>query len=140
LEIIHILTTLDPEKKMSSLKGLASNKDFKKVYSNGRSVVDRYMVIYYTPNGKKCSRIGFSVGKKLGNAVVRNRYKRILREITRINEKELSKGYDIVIIARPRIAGEQYRVIEKSFLKLVKRTEMFRNEMKALESPDNSCT
>jgi ribonuclease P protein component len=125
---------------MSLIKGLASNKNFKKVYSNGKSAVDRLMVIYYIPNGKECSGIGFSVGKKLGKAVVRNRYKRILREITRINEKEISNGYNIVIIARPRIVGEQYRVIEKSFLKLVKRTELFRKEMKALETPDNSCT
>ncbi len=119
---------------MGSLKGLVSKRDFSEVYNTGKSVVDRLLVLYYQPKNQPYTRFGFSVGKKTGKAVVRNRYKRILREICRNNLRQINDGYDCVIIARPRIINEDYRTVEKSFLKLLNKAKMTGKEMNAGEN------
>lgn len=120
---------------MGSVKGLAKKKEFSEVYNKGKSVVDRFLVLYYIPKDQPFSRFGFSVSKKLGKAVVRNRYKRILRELCRTNEKKIENGYDCVIIARPRIVGERYRAVEKSFVKLAGKAGIIRDELNRSEKP-----
>jgi len=100
---------------MNKKIGLTKNKEFSFVFNKGNSVADRLLVIYSVPNGKNITRFGYSVGKKVGKAVTRNRYKRILREIKRHNYAQLKEGFDCVIIARPKILRESYLEIEKSF-------------------------
>lgn len=101
---------------------LKKNKDFRKVYSRGRSFADRKIVVYLYKNDQDESRIGFSVSKKVGKAVIRNRIRRILKEICRLNRPKIKKGYDIIIIARPSAAKDTYRVLERSFLWLIKKS------------------
>mgnify|MGYP006289835419 CR=1 FL=1 len=87
------------------MESLKKNREFKKVYENGKSYATRNLVIYCLnyEKGKK-NRYGLSVSKKIGNAVVRNRLKRRLREIIREIEKEKEfKGYDIIFIARNQL-------------------------------------
>jgi ribonuclease P protein component len=84
---------------------LSRSQDFDRVYRSGRSVANRYLVLYYFrrfgPGDETTpSRIGFSVSKRLGSAVQRNRLKRILREAFRLNEQRISSEYDFVLIAR----------------------------------------
>lgn len=103
-------------KKMYRLK---SPKDFRQAYQKGKSLVNPYLVLYYRKNNKKDYRIGFSVSKKIGKAVIRNRVKRKLREICRLHEIIFPKGFDFIFIARVRVKDASYRTMERSILDLM---------------------
>lgn len=94
-------------------ESLKKNEDFKKAYSRGKSVVTPYLVLYYRRNQEGFNRLGISVSKKVGNAVVRNRVKRLIREAFRLYPSELKKGYDLVIISRVRMNQADYKTTEK---------------------------
>ena len=96
---------------------LKKNSDFRRLYSRGKSAVNSYMVIYCRPNRENHCRVGYTVSTKLGNAVTRNRIRRRLREIYRLNLPALKSGYDIVIVARRRCADGKYRKMNAAFLK-----------------------
>jgi ribonuclease P protein component len=89
-----------PDGDNMQLLRLKNNWDFKRVYRYGRTVVSRNIVLYYCLNGMSSNRIGFSISKKVGKSVVRNKIKRIYREAFTRVEKQLCKGYDFVVIAR----------------------------------------
>ena len=97
---------------------LNKNKDFLFLYR--KSVVGRYAVIYVRPNKKPCNRLGITAGKKVGNAVHRNRAKRIIRQAYRENEKDIPLGLDIVIVARASICGIKSNVLSEWLAKAVK--------------------
>jgi ribonuclease P protein component len=79
---------------------LKSGDDFKRTYDAKCSVADARLVAYAMVNGLTHSRIGLSVSKKVGNAVKRNRIKRMLREAFRLNQHEVPSGYDFIFIPR----------------------------------------
>ena len=91
---------------------LTKPKQYALVYSEGNSWVNRLLVMKALPNGLGLSRCGFSVSKRVGKAVVRNRVKRVLREILRLTT--LEPGWDIVFIARPRAADADHAMLKKS--------------------------
>jgi len=95
-------------------------------------------VLYYLPNSHRDTRFGFTVGKKVGKAVTRNRYKRILREICRLNSEIIKGGHDCVLIARPGIVREDYKTVEKSFLRLCRKAGLIQKERNKNETPGNS--
>jgi len=82
------------------------------VYDRGSSRVNNLMVVKALPNGLGMSRYGFSVSRRVGKAVVRNRVKRLLREILR--QITLQAGWDIIFIARSPVSGVSYADLEKS--------------------------
>lgn len=111
---------------MKSLHRLKKNKDFSNVFRKGRSYADAKMVIYFKrKEPTEPFRVGFSVGKKLGKAVVRNRIKRVLREVVRLNAQHIPNGVDIVIIARSGIIDTHYNEVEKSFIRLMKKLSLW---------------
>ena len=91
---------------------LKKNSDFRRLYAKGKSAVTPYLVVYTRPN-----RLGYTVSVKLGHAVVRNRVRRRLREIYRLNAPRLRQGHDIVIVARSRAVGSEYRKLNAAFLR-----------------------
>ncbi len=79
---------------------LRAGGDFQRVYDRRCSASDRLILIYVGENGLPHSRLGLSVSRKVGAAVVRNRWKRLLREAFRLSRVELPEGIDIVVIPR----------------------------------------
>ncbi len=97
---------------------------FQRLYSKGTSCSDKNIVIYFLPNRIGINRLGITVSKKTGCAVVRNRTKRLIKENYRLNEEQVKSGYDIVIVARKNIVNADFHAISASFLKLMKKLDM----------------
>ena len=95
---------------------LKKNSDFRRLYAKGKSVVTPYMVLYCRRNSLGVNRLGYTVSTKLGHAVVRNRVRRRLREIYRLNSPAMKKGFDIVVVARSRCVGARYAKMNAAFL------------------------
>ena len=94
---------------------LKKNSDFRRLYNKGKSAVTPYMVVYCRKNGGPSSRVGYTVSTKLGHACVRNRVRRRLREIYRLNAHRLVPGWDMVIVARTRCVGGDYHKMDSAF-------------------------
>lgn len=92
------------------------NYEFRRIYAKGRSGVSPYLVVYARPNRRDHNRLGVTVSTKLGHAVVRNRVRRRIREIFRLNQSMLAQGYDMIVVARTRAVGAEYRALESAFL------------------------
>ena len=107
------------------------NYEFRRIYHKGRSAVSPYMVVYCLKNREGASRLGVTVSRKLGHAVVRNRVRRRLREIYRLHEAELLPGTDMVVVARGRSVDAAYRKLEEDFLSCCRRLELLRIEGQA---------
>ena len=92
------------------------NYEFRRIYAKGRSGVSPYLVVYARPNRRDHNRLGVTVSTKLGHAVVRNRVRRRIREIFRLNQSALAQGYDMIVVARTCAVGAEYRELERAFL------------------------
>ncbi|MBE6985764.1 MAG: ribonuclease P protein component [Ruminococcaceae bacterium] len=94
---------------------LKENSVFRRLYYKGASAGNRYLVIYCRRNGSKFSRLGLTVSTKLGKAVVRNRMRRRLREVYRLQEKRLLSGFDIVVVARSAAVDADFPKLQSAF-------------------------
>lgn len=112
---------------MKHTVSLKENRQFRRLYARGSSKVSPHMVFYWRKNASDQSRLGITVSGKLGKAVVRNKIRRRLREIYRINEAQLRPGFDLVVVARARALRTSYRELERSFLQLAKQGGLLEN-------------
>lgn len=97
---------------------LKNNNDFRRLYARGKTAASPSMVLYCRPNKLRQNRVGITVSAKLGKAVARNRMRRRLREVYRLNEHRLSPGYDIVLVARGRSRTAKFQDLMTDFLSL----------------------
>ncbi len=104
---------------------LTKPEQYALVYSKGSSRANSLLAMKTLPNGGGFSRYGFSVSKRVGKAVTRNKVKRRLREILRLTP--LEEGWDIIFIARPRVATADYADLKKSVEMLLSRARLFKN-------------
>lgn len=108
----------------SSLK---LNHVFRRLYRTS-GYADGYLVLYARKNRTGGNRVGFTVSKKLGHAVVRNRTRRRLREVYRLNESRFAPGWDIVVVARSRAVEAPFPALTGSFLSLAGRAGILTEE------------
>ena len=94
---------------------LKLNHIFQRLYrTNGQA--NGYLVLYARKNRTGTNRVGITVGKKLGHAVVRNRVRRRLREVYRLNEDKFQAGWDIVVVARTRAVYAEFNQLVDAYM------------------------
>ncbi len=101
-----------------------SGKDFERIYAGKQRAGDQRLLVFGQPNDCEYSRIGLSVSRKHGNAVHRNRKKRLLREAFRLSRRKLPTGFDFVLIPRvgaPATVGEYRHSLKRLMKKIAKR-------------------
>ena len=95
--------------------------EFRRLYNKGKSAVSPYFAVYCRKTGRPENRLGITTGLKLGNAVMRNRARRRIRELYRTHEGELLPGCDIVIVARTRVIYGRYSELDRVFKQMIKK-------------------
>ena len=101
---------------MKFTETLKKNYEFHRLYSKGKSRITPFLVVYARQTRRPGKRVGFTVSTKLGKAVKRNRVRRRLREIYRLNEERILPGTELVVVARGRAMTATYRQLESAFL------------------------
>lgn len=98
---------------------ISRGKEYKCIYNKGKRIPGKYIIVFAHKNQLLCNRFGIVTSKKIGNAVVRNRAKRQIREVIKKNLDKLRPGYDIVVVSRYNIKEAVFADIEKDFLRLM---------------------
>ena len=111
---------------MNFSSSLKLNHVFQRLYrTNGQA--NGYLVLYARRNRTEGNRVGITVGKKLGKAHIRNRVRRRIREVYRLNEEKFLPGYDIVVVARTRAIGASFDQLMKAYLSLAQKAGILRD-------------
>ena len=105
---------------MKFSSSLKLNHIFQRLY-RGSGYANGYLVLYARKNRTGTNRVGITVSKKLGKANVRNRIRRRLREVYRLNEAQFQCGWDIVVVARTRAIRAPFDVLTENYLALAKK-------------------
>lgn len=100
-------------------------KDFNAIFKEGKSFANRKFVIYRLANNEQHFRVGLSVSKKLGNAVMRNQIKRRIRHILIEHKDQLVENVDFVVIARKGVEILDYAEMEKNLLHVLKLSKIY---------------
>ena len=99
---------------------LRKRGDFDRVFAHKHSQADRVLVIYGMANGLNVSRLGLVVSKKVGKANRRNRWKRLIREVFRLEQSNLPTPIDLVVLPRQGVVPD-FKTIRRSLIKLAKK-------------------
>ena len=113
------------ENIMKFSTSLKLNHIFQRLYHT-KGVADGYLVLYARKNRTEENRVGITVSKKLGKAHIRNRTRRRIREIYRLNEDQFQSGWDIVVVARTRSVDADFAKLTKSYLSLAKKAGLLK--------------
>lgn len=100
---------------------LRRQKDFSAIYKKGKSFGGKYVVLFCRKNGLGYNRLGYLASKKVGNSVVRNRARRLMRESYRQLENDLLQGYDLILIARNGIQPVKCEAVRRCMYSLFKK-------------------
>ena len=112
---------------MKFSSALKLNHIFRRLYATSGHA-NGYLVLYARRNRTATNRVGVTVGKKLGHAVVRNRVRRRLREVYRLNEDKFLPGWDIVVVARSRCITADFGKLTDAYLSLADKAGILRND------------
>ena len=106
---------------------LKLNHIFRRLYHTS-GIANGHLVLYARPNRTEKNRVGITVSKKLGHAVVRNRVRRRLREVYRLNEEKFQPGWDIVVVARSRCIDADFQSLTKAYLALAAKAGILKED------------
>ena len=110
---------------MKFSSSLKLNHIFRRLYATN-GYANGYMVLYARRNRLGINRVGITTGKKLGHAVVRNRARRRIREVYRLNEDRFQPGWDIVVVARSKSVTADFAALTAAFLSLAEKAGILR--------------
>lgn len=99
---------------------------FKKVYAKGSSLANRYLVLFYMKKNQSHNQVGFIASKKVGNSVVRNRSRRLMKESFRLYSSKICKAYDLIFIARANMKDAAYKDVEKAMVHILKKSKLLK--------------
>ena len=112
---------------MKFSSSLKLNHIFKRLYhTNGFG--NGYLVLYARKNRTGTNRVGITVSKKLGKAHIRNRVRRRLREVYRLNNPALKQGWDIILVGRGRTATVPWKELNATYLRLCKKLSLLEGQ------------
>lgn len=100
---------------------LKFNYEFSRIYRRGKYISGRYVVLHYISHSRQINRIGVTTSKNIGGSVQRNRMRRLLRESYRLNEPNIKKGYDIILLGRGGAPLMTYSQANKEVLHLLRK-------------------
>ena len=112
---------------MKFSSSLKLNHIFQRLYHT-KGVADGYLVLYARKNRSGSNRVGITVSKKLGKAHIRNRTRRRIREVYRLNEEKFLPGWDIVVVARTKAVDAPFDKLTRSYLHLAKKAGILLEE------------
>lgn len=98
-----------------------TKRDFNYIINNGKCIKNKYYVVYSLDNNKNYDNFGISVGKKVGNAVIRNKYKRKIRSIIDIYRKDFINNKDYIIILRSSALSISFQEMKESLILLLRK-------------------
>ncbi len=107
---------------MQRRQRLTGSKRFSQIHIEGNSAANRLLVIRYLDNDSNCSRFGFLVNKRIGHAAVRNKTKRRLREVIRLNP--VKSGWDALFIVRQGAGSAKYQDLKAATDNLLQRANL----------------
>jgi len=98
---------------------IRKRQEFLDVTQNGQKYHTPHFIVFLKPNPQGLLRLGVTVSRRVGKAVKRNRVKRLLREFFRLHKYQLPKGYDIVIVAKPKAVTLTYHGVAEELSKVL---------------------
>lgn len=113
---------------MNSVETLKTNSDFRRAYARGKSYTNPALVMYVRKNRAGSCRIGITASKKIGNAVQRNRARRVIREAFRQINLPLRGHYDLVFVARTKTVFKKSTEIYDIMLPMLMNAGVIENE------------
>ena len=113
---------------MEFTESLKKNYEFRRLYNKGKSAATPFVVVYVKRTGRDTNHLGITVSNKIGKAVVRNKVRRRLREIYRLHEAEMLRGYDMVFVARGRSVEATYSQLDQAVMKACKQLKVVREQ------------
>jgi ribonuclease P protein component len=106
---------------------IKQGRDFLRVRQEGKRMVNGCLIANWRLLPAEAgSRLGVVTGSKIGGAVERNRARRLMREAYRLNQHNLAHALDLVLVARPSIAGKGFREVERDFLAITRKAGLLR--------------
>ena len=113
---------------MNSVETLKTNSDFRRAYARGKSYTNPALVLYVRKTRAGSCRIGITASKKIGNAVQRNRARRVIREAFRQIKLPIKPNFDLVFVARTKTVYKKSTDIYNIMLPMLKEAGVFENE------------
>ena len=117
---------------MEKLVPICRNNDFRRIYARGKSYVSPLVVVYALKNRTKNVRVGITTSKKVGNAVQRNRSRRVIREAFRALAPRVRPGFDLVLVARGKTPYVQSTDVRRQLERQLQAAGLLREETPCL--------